>query len=179
MEHELFVKMPENYDRNKTPSSPTGYNAFQKAWCQEAGRQMSASLETGSNDATISYKTRDQLQQYYSYLKEVQAVATETALAEKAGRHVLNRALFEARLRQAEPVVRQAAPLQYASNRPANIPLGHPIQMPNTQVYAHNITLTTNHSADNMVPYRLTHRPLVQQGPDSADWQRYCSVCGY
>jgi hypothetical protein len=63
-EHELFIQMSPSYKRNATTSSPTGYNVFQKAWCQEAGRQMFASQEAGNNEKTIHYQSRLQLQQY-------------------------------------------------------------------------------------------------------------------
>jgi hypothetical protein len=157
-EHELFVQMADNYDRNAKPSSTKGYNAFQKAWCQEAGRRMFADLEQGGNNKpAIRYKTRDQLQEYCDYLKELESMATETTIDESSGRHDLMSTLRQARLEQSEPIVRQATPVHYAPSTVAHIPLGHPLQMANVPWYSHNVN--RQQSVANVAPYRVHATP--------------------
>jgi hypothetical protein len=184
-EHELFVQMADNYDRNAKPSSTKGYNAFQKAWCQEAGRRMFADLEQGGNNKpAIRYKTRDQLQEYCDYLKELESMATETTIDESSGRHDLMSTLRQARLEQSEPIVRQATPVHYAPSTVAHIPLGHPLQMANVPWYSHNVN--RQQSVANVAPYRVHYTPPhPHPRPDQAvcqrisDGRRFCAVCAY
>lgn len=175
-EHAVFIQMETKYSRKASPSSTNGYNAFMKAWNLEAGRRMIASFQNEDNNQSIFYKSRIQLQEYYDRLKELQDIAAETTLAEAAARHALNRQLLEARLQQSEPITHQAVPLHYNINHtPAIVPLGHPIQLTNVEVYKNDVGVQP--SAANMAPFQMNFTPPGRVRQIKMDWRIYCSVC--
>jgi hypothetical protein len=157
-EDKVFDLMSQNYKRHVTPSNAVGYNRFERAWNEEAGRRLISSVRGDESIIAIRHKSTIQLQNHYDNDKVQQlrsaSYVSANPITGEARAAALRMALRTTRGSAPAPPITQAFPWAWAYPQIdiQQIPTGVPIALnPNVEM----VNVGRRESVQGQAPYSI------------------------
>jgi hypothetical protein len=152
-EDKVFDVMSQNYKRHVTPSNAVGYNRFERAWNEEAGRRLISSVRGDESIIAIRHKSTIQLQNHYDKVQQLRSASYVSANPTGEARAAaLRMALRTTRGSAPAPPITQAIPRAYPQIDIQQIPTGVPMALnPNVAM----VNVGRRESVQGRAPYSI------------------------